>query len=200
MSDSLNDEDKKKVIFIKADMSRYEEMERLSKEIMSITDHVDWLILNTGVSTYAPFDDYTYDMWEKIMRTNVNVPVFFVREMKKIMAENGNIIFMGSHAGQEPYSSSLVYSTTKAAVMFMAKSLVKYFEDKSICVNAIAPGFIETRWQASRSRESYDRINKKIAKHRFGSPNEVAELAYSILNNDYLNGSIYNVHGGYNYF
>jgi len=200
MLEDIDEKDKKKLTFFKADMSEYEGMESFSSEIRKLTDHVDWLVLNTGVSTYMPFDEYTYDVWEKIMRTNVNIPAFFTREMKPLMAENGNIVFMGSHAGQEPYSSSLIYSTTKAAVMFMSKSLVKYFEDRSVSVNAVAPGFIQTRWQKNRSEESYERINKKIAKHRFGEPSEVAELVYSILTNDYLNGSIYNVHGGYNYF
>ena len=78
--------------------------------------------------------------------------------------------------------------------------LVKVLNDKRVAVNSIAPGFIETRWQDGRSNESYERINKKIAAHRFGTPEEVASLCYEILNNDYLSGSCYDVHGGYDYF
>ena len=84
--------------------------------------------------------------------------------------------------------------------MFMARDLVKVFDEQKVSVNAIAPGFIETRWQDNRSDESRDRINRKIAAHRFGTPEEVAELCYTVLSNDYLNGSIYDVHGGYDYF
>ncbi len=200
LKNSLNNDDIHKVKFIKADLSQYDEMIRFVEKIKEITNKIDWIVLNTGIGTYVPFDKYTFELWENVMRTNVSIPAFLVKELKPLIAQNGNIVFMGSHAGQEPYSSSIVYSVSKAAVMFLAKSLVKVFDEKRVCVNAIAPGFIETRWQDGRSDESRDRINKKIAAHRFGTPEEVAELCYSLLTNDYLNGSIYDIHGGYNYF
>jgi 3-oxoacyl-[acyl-carrier protein] reductase len=197
---SLDEKGQKMVTLIKADMSDYDDMIRLAGEIHKACDHIDWLVLNTGISTYMPFDDYTYEIWDKIMRTNVSIPAFFVKELKPMMAENGNILFMGSHAGQVPYSSSIVYGVSKAAVMFLARDLVKVFDDKRVSINTVAPGFIETRWQDNRSDESRERINRKIAAHRFGTPQEVAELCYAVLNNDYLNGSVYDVHGGYDYF
>ncbi|TDP58555.1 SDR family NAD(P)-dependent oxidoreductase [Aminicella lysinilytica] len=200
MKESFPENKRSMVDFIKADMSDYDEMLKLAEKIKKKYDHVDWLVLNTGISTYLPFDEYTYELWDKIMRTNVNIPAFLVKELKPMMAENGNILFMGSHAGQAPYSSSIVYGVSKAAVMFMARDLVKVFDEQKVSVNAIAPGFIETRWQDNRSDESRDRINRKIAAHRFGTPEEVAELCYTVLSNDYLNGSIYDVHGGYDYF
>lgn len=200
MYEELSDADKAKVSMVKADLSSYEGIDILMAEIKAQTDSVDWLVLNTGISSYKPFNEYTPDMWEHIMRTNVNVPAFLVKALKPMMRQKGSIVFMGSHAGQEPYSSSLVYSVSKAGVLFMARSLVKFFDEEQVRVNAIAPGFIETRWQDNRSDESRERINRKIAAHRFGTPEEVADLCYHVLTNDYLNGSIYDVHGGYNYF
>ncbi|MBE6028695.1 MAG: SDR family oxidoreductase [Clostridiales bacterium] len=196
----MNPQDRDKIILIKADLSGYEGITAVTDIVQKHTDHVDWLILNTGIGTYASFDDYTPEIWEHVMRTNVNVPVFLVKALHPMINEHGSILFMGSHAGQATYSSSLVYSTSKAAIMFAARSMVKIFADRSIRVNAVAPGFIETRWQDNRSEESYDRINKKIAMHRFGEPSEVADLCYHILTNQYLNGSIYDIHGGYDYF
>lgn len=200
LKNELDEADRRKVFLIKADMSDYNEMLKLVEKIKEITDHVDWLVLNTGIGTYTPFENYTYDTWDKVMRTNVNIPAFFVKELKPLISEFGNIVFMGSHAGQVPYSSSVVYGVSKAAVHFLAKSLVKVFDEKKVCVNAIAPGFIETRWQKDRTEDSYERINNKIGVHRFGEPEEVAALCYSILTNDYLNGSVYDVHGGYGFY
>ena len=100
-------------------------IEVIKNEILASADHIDNLILNAGISTYAAFDEYTPEVWENIMRTNVNVPVFLVQALKELMAENGSILFMGSHAGQATYSSSLVYSVSKAAMLFAAKSMVK---------------------------------------------------------------------------
>lgn len=192
--------DKCSVEFIKADLSDYDEMLRFAAVIKDKVDHVDWIVLNTGIGTYKSFDDYSIELWRNIMDTNVNIPAFLVRELKGILADNSNLVFMASHAGQMPYSSSVVYSVSKAAVIHLAKSLVKVLNETKTAVNAIAPGFIETRWQDNRSDESRERINRKIAAHRFGAPEEVASLCFEILNNDYLNGSCYDIHGGYDYF
>jgi len=196
----LGEEDRDKIVPVKADLSSYEGIEALTSRVLEKTDRIDRLILNTGISSYKPFDEYTTELWDKIMMTNLNVPAFIVHAFKPYIAEGGCILFMGSHAGQQAYSTSIVYGTTKAALMFLARSLVKVFEEQAVRVNAVAPGFIETRWQDNRSDESRARINRKIAAHRFGTPEEVADLCWEILNNGYINGSVYDIHGGYDYF
>ena len=199
-AESLPKDQREKIILVKADMSSYEAMLSFVKEIKERAGHVDWLVSNAGISTYARYEDYTFEEWTKIVNTNLSVPVFLVKELLPVMSEGGSVLFMGSYAGQQAYSSSLVYGVTKAAIHFLTKSLVKEFEPKGITVNAIAPGFIQTPWHESRTRESYDRINKKIALHRFGEIKDVADMAYSILTNSYMNGSIVDIHGGYDYF
>lgn len=199
-AEGLPAQQRERVSLVKADMSSYEAMLSFVKEIRERAGHVDWLVCNAGISTYAKFEDYTFEEWTKIVNTNLSVPVFLVKELRPIMTEGGKVLFMGSYAGEQAYSSSLVYGVTKAAIHFLTKSLVKEFEPKGITVNAIAPGFIQTPWHDTRSQESYDRINKKIALHRFGEIKDVADLAYCILTNGYMNGSIVDIHGGYDYF
>lgn len=193
-------EKRSQVILMKADMSSYEDMMDFVAELKDQADHIDWLVSNAGVSTYAKYEDYTFEEWTRIVNTNLSVPVFMVKELRPMMSEGGSILFTGSYAGQQAYSSSLVYGVTKAAIHFLAKSLVKEFEPKGITVNAIAPGFIETPWHSARTQESYDRINKKIALHRFGTVEEVADMAFAVLGNGYMNGSVVDIHGGYDFF
>ena len=83
-----------------------------------------------------------------------------------------------------------------AAIHFLTKSLVKEFEPKGITVNAIAPGFIQTPWHENRTPESYERINGKIALHRYGEIKDVVDVAYSTLTNTYKDGSIMHIHVG----
>ena len=139
--DSLKPEDQEKLIILKADMSSYDDMMNFVGEVKEKAGHVDWLISNAGISTYDKFQDYTFEEWNKIVNTNLSVPVFMVKEFMPVMTEGGRVLFMGSYAGQQAYSSSLVYGVTKAAIHFLTKSLVKEFEPKGITVNAIAPGF-----------------------------------------------------------
>ena len=198
--DSLPEEKKSQVILMKADMSSYDEMMAFVEELKKRADHIDWLVSNAGISTYAKYEDYTFNECTKIVNTNLSVPVFLVKELRPIMSEGGSILFTGSYAGQQAYSSSLVYGVTKSAIHFLTKSLVKELEPKQIRVNAIAPGFIETSWHKNRTPESYERINRKIALHRFGEISEVADMAYEVLKNGYMNGSVVDIHGGYDYF
>ena len=198
--DSLKPEDQEKLIIMKADMSSYDDMMNFVKEVKEKAGHVDWLISNAGISTYDKFQDDTFEEWNNIVNTNLSIPVFMIKEFMPVMTEGGRVLFMGSYAGQQAYSSSLVYGVTKAAIHFLTKSLVKEFEPKGITVNAIAPGFIQTPWHENRTPESYERINRKIALHRFGEIKDVADMAYSILTNNYMNGSIVDIHGGYDYF
>lgn len=190
----------KKLLLIKADLSDYEEMRKFVDHVKENTGQLDWVVCNVGITTMIPFDDYTYEEWSKIVNTNLSIPAFMVKELKSTMKSGGSILFMGSYAGVQTYSSSVVYGVTKAAVHFLAKSLVKVFEENAVRINAIAPGFIQTPWQNNRSAESYDRINRKIALHKFGEAKDVADMAYAILDNQYMNGSVVEIHGGYDYF
>lgn len=196
----LPEEDQKKVLLIKGDLSTYEGMTGFVGKVTEEVPHVDYLICNTGIGTYKKFAEYTMEDWNHVMDTNISIPAFMIRSFLDIMVEEGSIILMGSYAGIVPYSSSVVYSVSKAALIFLAEVLVKELEPKAIRINSIAPGFIETEWQKDRNQESRDRVNNKIALHRFGTPQEVADLCCSMMKNTYLNGSVINIHGGYNYF
>ena len=136
--DSLKPEDQEKLIILKADMSSYDDMMNFVGEVKEKAGHVDWLISNAGISTYDKFQDYTFEEWNNIVNTNLSVPVFMVKEFMPVMTEGGRVLFMGSYAGQQAYSSSLVYGVTKAAIHFLTKSLVKEFEPKGIPVYPIS--------------------------------------------------------------
>ena len=200
LKNSFSNQDKNKIYLIKSDMSSEEGLNYLVEKTLEITSSIDWLILNTGIGTYEKFDNYTFELCNKIMNTNVIVPQMLVKNLKPYFNKNGKILFMGSHAGDATYSSSIIYSISKAAVHHLARCLPKEFDDKSVSINAIAPGFVETPWQNGRSQESYDRINKKIAMHRFAESEEVAKICYDVLTNDYINGTVISIHGGYDYF
>ena len=196
--ESLPEEKRKLVTLVQADLSGPEGLECLAGALSGVS--LDYLICNTGVSAKVPFEELTMEEWERVLRTNLTVPTFLVQRLLPQMVEGGSILFMGSYAGQQAYSAAISYGVSKAAVHFLTKSLVKETEKKGVRVNAIAPGFIETRWHANRSEESRERIDRKIALHRFGQIGEVAEMAYAVLTNGYMNGSIVDIHGGYDYF
>lgn len=200
MREELSDVDNAKVEFIFADMSTYEGMEGFVADVLKISDKIDWLVCNTAIGTYKKFEEYDYELFDKIIRTNLSVPTFMIQKLKPHFNDYGKIILMGSLAGSLPYSSSLVYSVSKAAVHHLAKCLMKEFDGQYVSINAVAPSFVQTPWQNGRSQESYDRINKKINLHRFAESSEIAKLVYDTLTNDFINGTLLEITGGYDYF
>ena len=82
---------------------------------------------------------------------------------------------------------------------FVAQNLVKFMAPYKIRVNAIAPGFVDTDWQKTKPAEIRRNIENKIALERFCDPDELAEIYKLIVENNYLNGEIITVSGGYSY-
>ncbi|SCY74432.1 SDR family NAD(P)-dependent oxidoreductase [Butyrivibrio sp. INlla14] len=187
------------VMLCKYDLTDYESAMRFCDEITA--DYVvNKLILNMGIGLYKPFEEYDLESWNQVMSTNLTIPAFMIKKLLDNLTTGGSVLLVSSYAGNQPYSSSIVYGVSKAGVSFLAKSLVKVLEKKKVRINAIEPGFVETAWHNNRSDESRKRIENKVAVHRFATPEEIADMAVSILNNAYMNGAVVPIHGGYDYF
>ena len=87
---SLPKEHQGKIRLFKADMSSYDAMISFVHYIKEEADHVDWLICNTGISTNAKYEDYTFEEWTKIVNTNLSVPTFLVKELRPVMRGGGS--------------------------------------------------------------------------------------------------------------
>lgn len=194
-----------RITFIKSDLSKRDNIDLFCEKIashFSEKEPIDRLVLNIGIGNYKSFDDYQFEDWDRVMETNLTIPIFIIQQLKinNMLAPGASILLMSSQMASVPHSSSLVYSVSKAGLSFAARLLVKEFEASSIRINALEPGFVETRWHANRTEESRKRINAKIALHRFAFPEEIADAAVFLLENTYMNGSVVTIDGGYNYF
>lgn len=182
---------------IKADLSDYNSIYVLFNEINKITNTLDCIVLNTAITNRKSFEDISFDEWNIVMDTNLNIPFFIVQKFSKMIKNDGRIIFIGALMGIVPHAISLPYSISKAGLHMLAKSLVKIFKDRYITINVIVPGFIDTDWQLSKNLDHRKRIENKIALERFGTVDEVAKTCMHIVENQYINGAVINVDGGY---
>ena len=170
-----------------------------------LADHVkqqgalDCLVCNAGITLRKGITDFTDEEWEKVMQVNVNAPVCLVRDLYSNIALNARIIFIGSEMGIYPHSISLAYGVTKSAVHALARNLVKFFEGTGTTINVIAPGFVETDWQKTKPQEIKNNICKKTALGRFATVAEIVDAVKFVINNPFINGSIIEVNGGYNF-
>lgn len=157
------------------------------------------LIFNAGITSRTRFEDIKQEEWERVFYANVHFPVFLLQKILSRIEIGGNVLFTGSLMGVYPHSVSLSYGVTKSAMHALVQNLVKFMAPYKIRVNAIAPGFVDTDWQKTKPAEIRRNIENKIALERFCDPNELAEIYKLIVENNYLNGEIITVSGGYSY-
>jgi len=185
--------------YVKADLSALEGVETLANTVLSKTQKLDCLILNAGTTCRKALLEIGYTEWQQVMDTNVNMPFFLVQRLFNNIADNGSVVFISSATSLKPHATSVPYGVSKAAVNMLAQNLVKDFAPRGIRTNVICPGFIETEWQTSKSNEHRQSITSKIALERFGTPKDIAEFCYSTIENEYINGAVIPVDGGYDF-
>ena len=172
---------------------------RAFAQSMLAKGHIDCIGCNAGATLRANLEDITDEEWERTMQINVNSSLYLIRDLYRVIPASSRIIFIGSLMGIHPHGMSLAYGVSKAAVHALAQNLVKCFEGTNTTVNAIAPGFVETEWQASKPQHIRDNIVAKSAVKRFATPDEVADAVRFCIGNAFVNGSVIEVSGGYSF-
>ena len=190
---------KGQAMFFKADHSDRKQTYDFVNYIRQQTAEVNCVICNAGITIRHGLVDTTDQEWDAMMEVAVNSHFVLLRELYPLIQDNSRIIFTGSAMGIYPHASILGYGVSKAAVHGMVRNLVKVFEQKQTTVNAVAPGFVETDWQKDKPKTIRERICQKTAIHRFATIDEIVHAYSCCLDNDFINGSIIEVNGGYSY-
>ena len=181
---------------LRVDQTSKQEMHGFAMK-MREKGHIDCIVCNAGMTSRKGLQEIDEEEWERVMQMNVNSNVYLIRDLFDCIPHGSRIVFTGSLMGILPHSVSLSYGVTKAAVLALAKNLVKFFEDTGTTVNAIAPGFVETEWQKNKPQEIRNNIYNKTAVKRFADPKEIADAVRFCINNAFVNGSVIEVSGGY---
>lgn len=184
---------------IKCDQSNREEVHKFIDYVKSKTSHLNCLHCNAGLSIRKTFTEYTDHDWDIMMEVAVTSHYIMCREFYPIIPAGSRVLFTGSQMGIQPHGTVLAYGVTKSAIHALCKNLVKEFEGSGTTVNAIVPGFVDTPWQKEKSEEIKNNIYQKTAIHRFASIDEIVDAFRFCIDNPFVNGSLIEVNGGYNY-
>ncbi len=178
------------------DMGDYCEVEKFFKEIPA----VDVLINNAAVSYYGLLSDMSVEDWQQLMNTNLNA-CFYTCKLaipQMVHQKEGCILNISSVWGTAGASLETAYSASKGGINALTKALAKELAPSNIRVNAIAPGVIDTQMNHILTKEDREALIAEIPADRFGSPSEVAELAWQITNApSYMTGQIITIDGGW---
>lgn len=184
---------------LQADISQASSIDTIYDFLASKSWHLDALVINAGLTCRDPFEQLKLDAWEKVFFANVHFPVFLIQKIVTLINPGGCIVFTGSLMAVYPHSVSLAYGVTKSAVHALVKNLVKFLIPYKLRVNGVAPGFVDTEWQKTKPAEIRHNIENKTSLGRFCKPEEIADVYKMLIQNDYFNGDVIVVDGGYSY-
>ncbi len=115
-----------------------------------------------------------------------------------IRNRSGRVVFVSSVVGEIGNPGQAVYAASKAALLGLAKSVAREYASRSITVNAVAPGFIDTEMTAAIPDEMKEALKKSIPLERTGAPEEVAAAVVFLCSDEasYVTGQTLRVNGG----
>lgn len=184
---------------IKADVSKRDEVKEMIKEVLSKYKKIDVLINNAGISQYKLFNDITDDDWDNIININLKSAFIVSQEVVRNMIHNKNgcIINISSIWGVIGASMEVAYSTSKAGIIGLTKSLAKELGPSNIRVNAVAPGIIDTEMNARFSEDELNNIKEEIPLEKIGKTADVTKCIQWLINDDYTTGQVISINGGW---
>ena len=195
----LRDEYNIDVTALHADSTDKKSIDIISHHIDHRGIKLDIVVFNAGITCRDSFDEMKYDDWDRVFFANVHFPTFLLQRLINDINRGGCVIFTGSLMGILPHAMSLSYGVTKAAIHALVKNLVKFLAPRSIRINAVAPGFVDTEWQKNKPSEIRKNIENKISLSRFCDPDELSGVYKLLVENSYINGEIIVADGGYSY-
>jgi len=192
-------------IVVGCDVADDAQVKSMVAEAEAAFGRLDVLCNNAGITSSAPFKDLDaidIDEWDRVLAVNVRGIVQVTRAcVPMLRASGGCIVNTASIVGLRPGPQPLAYSTSKAAVVSLTKTLALAL-GPDIRVNAVAPGWMEGDWMERMLGENYDRLMERRAKmtplKRCVTADDVADTMMSLVErNRFVTGEIIVVDGGF---
>lgn len=175
----------------------------VKKAVKSVNDtfgRIDVAVNNAGIARDGLMLRMTDDDWDSVIRVNLTGAFMVTRAVSRLMLKqrSGAIVNIASIIGLIGNAGQCNYSASKAGVIALTKSSAKELAARNVRVNAVAPGFIETKMTDELPEEYKEGIRSQIALKRFGVPREVARAVVFLAGEDssYITGQVLTVSGG----
>jgi len=193
-------------IFIKADLTVPQEIEKLAAKVLEKYGTVDILVNNAGVAVKKSILECTLEDWDFVLNLDLRGLWYLTREVAKTMIKNksGKIINIASITGVVSFPDESIYASAKGGVVNMTRELGCELAKYNINVNAIGPGIIETPIYELQNfslkvKENAEGMLKEIPINKIGQPDDIAGPAVFLASDDsnYVCGAILMVDGGW---
>ena len=183
------------------DVESFENIEKNLAEVEKNHNKIDIFINNAGVAgKNTTVVDYPLEEWKKVIDLNLNAVFYCCKAVVPFMVKKnyGRIVNIASIAGKEGNPNASAYSTAKAGVIGLTKSLGKELANKNIAVNCVTPAAAKTRIFDQMTEEHINYMLSKIPRNKFAKVNELASLVtwLSSEENSFSTAAVFDLSGG----
>jgi len=183
-----------------ADAADYEAANKVVQSILDAWQTLDILVNNAGITRDGLLLRLSEADWDAVMETNLKGVFNFCKAVYRPMMRqrSGKIINMSSIVGVIGNAGQTNYAASKAGIIGFTKSLAKELGARGICVNAIAPGYVETEMTAQLPEKARETLEQAIPLRRTAQPEEIAHATLFLASplSDYITGHVLHVDGG----
>jgi 3-oxoacyl-[acyl-carrier protein] reductase len=185
---------------VHADVTDAESIDRAFTEIEAELGPVEVVVANAGITRDTLLMRMSEDEFTSVVDTNLTGAFRVVKRASKGMlkARFGRIVLISSVVGLFGGAGQVNYSSSKAGLVGMARSITRELGARGITANVVAPGFIETDMTDALPAEQQAEYKKNIPAGRFATPGEVAKVVAWLAGDDagYISGAVIPVDGG----
>jgi NAD(P)-dependent dehydrogenase (short-subunit alcohol dehydrogenase family) len=188
-------------VAVAADLSQRGEPDRAAREVLDALGCVDVLVSNAGANTPQPIDEVTDDAWEAVLDVHVRAAMALTRALAPQMKERGwgRIVYISSGLGFKGMAGRAAYTSAKAALLGLARSVAIDLGPYGITANCICPGMFLTdalRWLSDEQRAQ---LEAAAALERAAEPSELVGPLLLLASDagSYVSGTSLVVDGGW---
>lgn len=192
------------VAYSEGSPDNYDDVKKVVADTVQAFGGIDILITAAGVNIFGTITEQSVEDWQTIMRANYDGTYLYCKEVGKVMIEQGRggkVINVSSARGNLGMAGYTAYSSSKAAVNLLTKSLGCEWGLHKINVNAIAPTVFRTaltQWMFD-DQEFYKNFLRRIPIGRLGEPSDFVGILLMLSSSasDFMTGAIIDIDGGY---
>lgn len=190
----------RKGLVVKADVSNFEEAQRMVENVVKEFGRLDILVNNAGVNWDGVVWKMTEEQWDAVINIDLKGCFNYIRAVAPIFREqkSGKIVNITSINAMRGKFGQANYSAAKAGIIGLTKTVAKELGKYNINVNAVAPGMIETEMMADLPEDIKQKAIDETVVNRLGKPEEVAHVVTFLCSESarHVTGEVIKVDGG----
>ena len=189
--------------FFRVDVTDSNKLEQMLSDIYSVSKKIDILVNAAGINLRIPAEDLSLDDWQKTININLTAPYYLSQLVVKKMKESGwgRIINIASLQSLRAFDDSIPYGASKGGVMQLTRALAQSYSKHGILVNAIAPGFFNTKLTESlfNDPKKLQTLADKTMINRNGEERDLFGISVFLCSdaNSYITGQTIFLDGGF---